>query len=234
MPGEDQWVFILHGKVHSLFTLQGYTRSVHLCTYDDIINVICKICVFSLRDECKAQVDGFQNARYKKFASHTEADQFISENKGTGGSSTGAAAPRNHANSGAAMGSAVKFDRKYSGKYAVGNNANAPKAASSSILLAQALPLPTSVAARTSAGQKRSFSTTQTLDRRKLKVTEQRVTNKRLKTEGRASNSGVDLKNFTMDQDGYVEVYTDGACTRNGQGGARAGIGVWFGDNHEL
>ncbi|XP_046820804.1 ribonuclease H1 [Vespa crabro] len=32
----------------------------------------------------------------------------------------------------------------------------------------------------------------------------------------------------------YVDVYTDGACSSNGRRGARAGIGVWFGDNHPL
>lgn len=31
-----------------------------------------------------------------------------------------------------------------------------------------------------------------------------------------------------------VVVYTDGACENNGQRGAKAGIGVWFGDNHPL
>ncbi|XP_069686371.1 uncharacterized protein [Periplaneta americana] len=39
---------------------------------------------------------------------------------------------------------------------------------------------------------------------------------------------------FTVDKDGYVEVYTDGACEQNGRVGAKAGIGVWFGDNHPL
>lgn len=39
---------------------------------------------------------------------------------------------------------------------------------------------------------------------------------------------------FLVDDDGYVNVYTDGACSSNGFRGARAGIGVWFGDNHPL
>lgn len=38
---------------------------------------------------------------------------------------------------------------------------------------------------------------------------------------------------FDIDQDGYVRVYADGACLRNGQPNAQAGIGVWFGRNHE-
>ncbi|KAJ8954018.1 hypothetical protein NQ318_004311 [Aromia moschata] len=29
-------------------------------------------------------------------------------------------------------------------------------------------------------------------------------------------------------ENGYVKVYTDGACENNGRSNARAGIGVWF------
>lgn len=39
---------------------------------------------------------------------------------------------------------------------------------------------------------------------------------------------------FETDENGYVHVYTDGACENNGRVGARAGIGVWFADNHPL
>lgn len=39
---------------------------------------------------------------------------------------------------------------------------------------------------------------------------------------------------FVIDDDGYVVVYSDGACPFNGQDQARGGIGVWFGYQHEL
>lgn len=39
---------------------------------------------------------------------------------------------------------------------------------------------------------------------------------------------------FRLDEDGYVIVYTDGACESNGRKGAKAGIGVWFADSHPL
>jgi ribonuclease HI len=39
---------------------------------------------------------------------------------------------------------------------------------------------------------------------------------------------------FTVDRNGYVIVYIDGACPGNGNQGARGGIGVWFGNNHPL
>ena len=39
---------------------------------------------------------------------------------------------------------------------------------------------------------------------------------------------------FKVDEEGFVVVYTDGACSGNGQIGAKAGFGVWFGDGHDL
>lgn len=39
---------------------------------------------------------------------------------------------------------------------------------------------------------------------------------------------------YDIDSNGYVNVYTDGACSSNGKKKAKAGIGVWFGDNHPL
>ncbi|KRT81176.1 hypothetical protein AMK59_5978 [Oryctes borbonicus] len=35
-------------------------------------------------------------------------------------------------------------------------------------------------------------------------------------------------------ENNHVIVYTDGACENNGFKGAKAGIGVWFGDDHPL
>ena len=40
--------------------------------------------------------------------------------------------------------------------------------------------------------------------------------------------------NFQVDEDGYVVVYTDGACLNNGQSNPKAGVGVWFGSGHQL
>lgn len=39
---------------------------------------------------------------------------------------------------------------------------------------------------------------------------------------------------FKYDSNGYVQVYTDGACENNGKAGAKAGLGVWFGYGHPL
>nr|CAD7205764.1 unnamed protein product [Timema douglasi] len=60
--------------------------------------------------------------------------------------------------------------------------------------------------------------------------------NKVVKTEPAGTSvtdSSVPLQ-FQLDQQGFVQVYTDGACEKNGFAGAKAGIGVWFGMNHPL
>ncbi|XP_043461955.1 uncharacterized protein LOC122498337 [Leptopilina heterotoma] len=40
-------------------------------------------------------------------------------------------------------------------------------------------------------------------------------------------------RSFT-NKDGYVHVYTDGACKANGKPNAQAGIGIWFNQEHPL
>ncbi|XP_043273298.1 ribonuclease H1-like [Venturia canescens] len=62
---------------------------------------------------------------------------------------------------------------------------------------------------------------------------------KRIKTvanTGTSSNGRKpdNSKHFNMDSDGFVNVYTDGACSGNGYSGAKAGVGVYFGDNSPL
>ncbi|KAK7070600.1 Ribonuclease H1 [Halocaridina rubra] len=39
---------------------------------------------------------------------------------------------------------------------------------------------------------------------------------------------------FSTDGDGFLVVYTDGACEMNGKHGARAGVGVYFGKDHPM
>ena len=47
--------------------------------------------------------------------------------------------------------------------------------------------------------------------------------------------TSLDSSGFLKDSDGFVHVYTDGACSDNGRGSlSKAGIGVWWSDNHPL
>lgn len=47
-------------------------------------------------------------------------------------------------------------------------------------------------------------------------------------------NNAKRLKSSFEEDNGYVTIFTDGACENNGKSNAKAGIGVWFGDNHQL
>jgi len=40
------------------------------------------------------------------------------------------------------------------------------------------------------------------------------------------------LSNFLKDDEGYTIVHTDGACSQNGQLGAKAGWGIWWNEGH--
>lgn len=41
-------------------------------------------------------------------------------------------------------------------------------------------------------------------------------------------------KGLHVDENGFIHVYTDGACSKNGQVGAKAGYGIWWAKDHEL
>jgi len=76
-------------------------------------------------------------------------------------------------------------------------------------------------------------STTQVSNgtKRTLSHSESEKKEKFFKSEKISSKAvGVD---FTVVDD-YIQVYTDGACPNNGKGSARAGIGVFWGHNHDL
>lgn len=73
-------------------------------------------------------------------------------------------------------------------------------------------------------------------NKRKISVPDKETgPSKVLKVEPPDTDEKTDVfPGFEVDQNGYVHVYTDGACENNGKVGARAGIGVWFADNHPL
>ena len=48
------------------------------------------------------------------------------------------------------------------------------------------------------------------------------------------SGKSPDSDQLSVDSEGFLNVYTDGACAFNGKHGARAGVGVWFSPSHPL
>lgn len=78
----------------------------------------------------------------------------------------------------------------------------------------------------TPSGRKRSRSRERSRDRKKIKRNEQEKIDVHSET--------INGLQFEVDSDGFVVVYTDGSCFKNGQADACAGYGVYFGDNHIL
>lgn len=163
-------------------------------------------------------MNGFQSARYKKFSTSGEAQTFITENQSKPGTSFPApASSKTTAMSSATSGPSTSAKTGRTVKTGLtARNAGA----ASKIVVIPPRPMTTNVV------QKRSLSS--------MKVTEDRVVNKRTKMDSGLPNKNANLKTLSVDDEGYVVVYTDGACTKNGRKAAKAGIGVWFGNSHPL
>jgi hypothetical protein len=135
----------------------------------------------------------------------------------------------------------TSFARQFSGKsakFARGELMGSGGFSSASLVFAKQPEL--TQGAGPSSGGAKNLSTSTADFRRGLRVTEPRVTNNKRKLsdlDGQNTMANRNVKKpetFNRDAQGYIIVYTDGACKENGRKGAEAGIGVWFGDNHEL
>lgn len=69
--------------------------------------------------------------------------------------------------------------------------------------------------------------------KRNLSVTAEDVPSRKAKKK-KIEVDNKSVSDYIIDDDGYINVYTDGACSSNGTKNAQAGIGVWFGRNHPL
>ena len=218
-----------------------------------IHNKLGKQYLIIYRDECKAQVDKFTGARYKKFPDPGSAAAFIAQHQSTEVKTTKPSlAVATATGSSKKTDNQLTFYKQCSGpgptRFAPNPNPNwkpglktlrNPKPIStnaSSVGDSQDGFLKTSFPS-VQVQPTRPITTSAPSSKRHMKVTEDRVVGiKRKKIDGGADpyNSGVDLSQFTVDEEGSVIVYTDGAFTGNGRKGAAARIGVWFGDGHSL
>ncbi|XP_077274038.1 ribonuclease H1 isoform X2 [Temnothorax americanus] len=169
--------------------------------------------IYATWDECSAQVLKFPGSIYKKFATGSEAQNFIKEHS----SSTG---ETNSSESLLLSSKIVKSARSQTlpkQLYLLGGK--------------QSVVAPTKLFASVS---KRTLSTNdnaneQSSKKRKIALD---ISDNCL-SSAQCLNQD-DKADFIVDEDGYVDVFTDGACSSNGYKEARAGIGVWFRDNHPL
>ncbi|CAL1677187.1 unnamed protein product [Lasius platythorax] len=165
--------------------------------------------IYATWDECGTQVLKFPGSIYKKFATESEAQNFIKERSS---STVGTSLTKNSLSS------------------------KIVKPVESQVLPKQVFPLGSKQSAMVqtkllSSLSKRTLSGSNTSEQpsKKRKITSDTADFTSIKSSDQ--DSKVD---FIVDEDGYVNVFTDGACSSNGHKNARAGIGVWFRDNHPL
>ncbi|KAK0174898.1 hypothetical protein PV327_010613 [Microctonus hyperodae] len=135
--------------------------------------------IYKTWDECKAEVNKYSGAVYKKFTTISEAKSFIIERQ-----------------------SSLQSSRNYS-KQKI-NPYYLPKKSSS-------VTWPETSAKKTFEPNCPKDDSL-VLNNFSLDSTTKRI--------------------FQRDSDGRVDIYTDGACLSNGCDNAKAGLGVYFGDNH--
>lgn len=161
-------------------------------------------------DECSAQVLKFPGSIYKKFATESEAQNFIKERSSS----------------------------------IVGTNLTKSLASSKIVKPVESQVLPKQVfplgSKQTAVAQRKLLLS---LSKRTLSTnsdTNEQPSKKRKITSDNAEFTSIQLSDqdnkidFIVDKDGYVNVFTDGACSSNGHKNARAGIGVWFQNDHPL
>lgn len=164
------------------------------------------------RDECKAQVDKFTGAAFKKFNTETECNKFIAEKSGD--STVTATEPS-----------------KVTTPVTIPN----PVAQKALLTKPSGSKLPPSGRQRTAKFTAPQPTTSSTADPDKAFLVNLGNSLKRHSTpyhDTRKTKLG--RYDFDTDQLGYVQVYTDGSCVNNGKRGAKAGLGVYFGEDHPL
>lgn len=199
--------------------------------------------------DCEAQVKGYSGARYKKFDSAESAQDFINAE---GGSGSGHSVPTsNHYNEPKQYAGTAKYSN-LKRSYSTSNNQNYSNSSSSK-------PKQKYKSNREPSSDDSNFDSDGSDDLNTVIMKQMDDIEKRVnkfgqgvdriikKNVGKGSGRQTIMieppqpkkprsndNGFHEDGDGYVQVYTDGACLSNGRHGARAGIGVYWGDGHSL
>lgn len=167
-----------------------------------------KVGVFPTWEECKLQIDGFKGCRYKKFATETEAREFAH----------GAQAKSSNSESGlnvTKLGMSKRALELKASIDAIENEIKAFQEEKERELKQLRRKLEdlcqSSDFEETSTGSSNNHPT--------QKGQNGAPAIKRSKLEPALSNSGEVIPDFITDSKGFVQVFTDGACEKNGQKG---------------
>ncbi|RVE49500.1 hypothetical protein evm_005841 [Chilo suppressalis] len=197
--------------------------------------------IFMSWGECEAQVKGFSGARYKKFDSQGEAQDFINSVNSSSGSVNAVSKPKTVYPKSNRFSKQTNnnLKRSYLSNTIKDQNNSKWKPASSesnsdSSFLDDSDDLNTILTKQLDDVEKRLKISKENVDK---------IINKSTKSSGRKTiliephkpkRSKTGLLEFEEDFEGFVKVYTDGACSSNGSSVAKAGLGVYWGDGHFL
>jgi len=172
--------------------------------------------IYTTWDECSAQVLRFPGSKYKKFATKNEAQSFIKEHSS---STVMTNSTKNLASS--EIIKSVRSQALPKQLFPLGNKLST---------IVQTKPL-SSTSKRTLGANDINDNEINEQPSKKRKIVLNTLSNSFTTAQCLNQNKKAD---FIVDKDGYVNVFTDGACSSNGSKNAQAGIGVWFQDNHPL
>ncbi|KAH9638947.1 hypothetical protein HF086_005028 [Spodoptera exigua] len=196
--------------------------------------------IFMTWPDCEAQVKGFPGARYKKFDSVVSAQDFITAESGSSNNSKS----KKTSNQSKSFSSSSNNLKKSTSNSSTAQSKNVTKELKRKSEVSDGYAkendsdysddsddLNTIITKQMDDIEKRLKTFEKGVDKIYKKGTKKTILieppqNKRRKTSGG--------EEFDIDSEGYVQVYTDGACSANGRSGARAGLGVYWGDGHPL
>ncbi|XP_075984704.1 ribonuclease H1-like [Anticarsia gemmatalis] len=200
--------------------------------------------IFMTWPDCEAQVKGFPGARYKKFDSVVGAQEFITSQGGNTKTTSKTQQSKPSRKSLPAPSNNLKrahspsTSRNINNKSVVNQSKTKSEASSSDKTFEDdddfsdiSDDLGAIISKQMDDIEKRLKTFEKGVDKIITKGAKKAIlieppTKKKRKTSGG--------EEFELDNDGFVVVYTDGACSSNGKSGARAGLGVFWGDGHPL
>ncbi|KAJ0181330.1 hypothetical protein K1T71_003415 [Dendrolimus kikuchii] len=195
--------------------------------------------IFMTWPECEAQVKGFSGARYKKFDSEASAQEFI--NTISGNLIPPNTKPSYNANRSAAT-SYNNLKRTYvtsSTSYQNKSNSNSYKSKAKKVRSSEegeedsddSDDLNTIITKQLDDIENRLDKFSKSVSKKSSKFSDRKAI---MIDHSEINKPRITSNGFEVDHEGYVQVYTDGACSSNGKNGAKAGLGVYWGDRHIL
>ncbi|KAL3869080.1 hypothetical protein ACJMK2_041806 [Sinanodonta woodiana] len=205
-----------------------------------------KIGIFHDWESCREQVNGFAGARYKKFSSEAEAQNFIVAEDNKPGSSGGLTGCSSNNQKGKKGSSQYSFNTKHPLSAKDSSDIPVYPHGKHVSLVGAQTKFSKPCTQIVGQGVKRMYCTDnpsenngdddEKLNKRRRLVAEFLddfdSSAQSTISPGSSLDASSSVSSPVKSRQKYITVYTDGACENNGRCGATAGIGVYWGDDH--